>query len=135
MERQEIVSILNEKRKITLNTLDDAYRFVFAAIRTAKEGVGKKRTTPQQNAREEKKEKMQLLINAIEHNNVGELKRLEVKEKRRILEKAKEKDAFLQHLSKQQEEEKEGVREERRQRENRMLECGKVRKRPRREKQ
>ena len=53
---------------------------------------------------------------------------------RRVHEKGKENDAFLQHLSKQQEEERDGTREEMR-RENRMMECGKDRERPGREKQ
>ena len=82
-ETQEIVSILNEKRRTPLDSLHDAYRYVYAAIRTVKKMLGRKRASPQPNERDErKKEKMQLLINAIEHNNIEELRRLGIKEKK-----------------------------------------------------
>ena len=98
-ETQEIVSILNERRKTALSTLDDAYKHAFAAIRSVKKMLGRKRTT-QPNERDEKKKKMQLLMNAIEHDSIDEMKRLGTKEKKETnLEKAKEKVAFWTYLS------------------------------------
>ena len=79
---------MNEERKHTLHTMDDAYRDVFAAIRTVKRLLERTRASQQQaNPREErKKEKMQLIINTIEHKTnttmVMSLKRQRIKEKK-----------------------------------------------------
>ena len=78
---------MNEERKHTLHTMDDAHRDVFAAIRAVKKVLERTKASPQQaNLREErKKEKMQLIINAIKHKTnttmVMSLKRQGIKEK------------------------------------------------------